>query len=159
MMPGPLAAKLAMWIGFIRHGVLGASLVGVAFILPPYLIVVFIAAFYVKYNGLAVVQALFFCRCRCDRYSHLRSILEKARVCCASTGDLCHKRSATSVRDTNVTTATPPKMIRRGTSRSTVALASLYADMAIIAMTAGPIPSALQRRSPDRAWDNWEPSS
>jgi chromate transporter len=60
MMPGPLAAQLAMWIGFIRHGVLGASLVGVAFILPPYLIVVFIAAFYVKYNGLAVVQALFY---------------------------------------------------------------------------------------------------
>ena len=39
MMPGPLAAQLAMWIGFIRHGVIGASLVGVVFILPPYLIV------------------------------------------------------------------------------------------------------------------------
>jgi chromate transporter len=24
MMPGPLAAQLAMWIGFIRHGVVGA---------------------------------------------------------------------------------------------------------------------------------------
>src|SRR5438477_5259778 len=60
MMPGPLAAQLAMWIGFIRHGVLGASLVGIVFILPPYLIVVVIAAFYVKYNGLAIVQALFY---------------------------------------------------------------------------------------------------
>jgi len=60
MMPGPLAAQLAMWIGFIRHGVVGASLVGIVFILPPYLIVVVIAAFYVKYNGLAVVQALFY---------------------------------------------------------------------------------------------------
>src|SRR5215472_14548716 len=50
MMPGPLAAQLAMWIGFIRHGVVGASLVGIVFILPPYLIVVLIAAFYVKYN-------------------------------------------------------------------------------------------------------------
>src|SRR5436190_8632971 len=60
MMPGPLAAQLAMWIGFIRHGVIGASLVGVVFILPPYLIVVVIAAFYVKYNGLAIVQALFY---------------------------------------------------------------------------------------------------
>src|SRR5881397_3345434 len=39
MMPGPLAAQLAMWIGFIRHGVIGASLVGIVFILPPYLIV------------------------------------------------------------------------------------------------------------------------
>lgn len=60
MMPGPLAAQLAMWIGFIRHGFIGASLVGIVFILPPYLIVVFVAALYVKYNGLAVVQALFY---------------------------------------------------------------------------------------------------
>jgi chromate transporter len=60
MMPGPLAAQLAMWIGFIRHGVIGASLVGIVFILPPYLIVVAIAALYVQYNGLAVVQALFY---------------------------------------------------------------------------------------------------
>jgi chromate transporter len=60
MMPGPLAAQLAMWIGFIRYGVIGASLVGVVFILPPYLLVVVIAAFYVKYNGLAIVQALFY---------------------------------------------------------------------------------------------------
>src|SRR5215471_10399905 len=60
MMPGPLAAQLAMWIGFLRHGVVGASLVGLVFILPPYLIVVVIAAFYVRYNGLAVVQSLFY---------------------------------------------------------------------------------------------------
>src|SRR5215467_11593682 len=60
MMPGPLAAQLAMWIGFIRHGVIGASLVGIVFILPPYLIVIGIAALYVKYNGLAMVQALFY---------------------------------------------------------------------------------------------------
>src|SRR3989442_668483 len=60
MMPGPLAAQLAMWIGFIRHGVIGASLVGIVFILPPYVIVVVVAALYVKYNGLAVVQALFY---------------------------------------------------------------------------------------------------
>src|SRR5262245_61892086 len=61
MMPGPLAAQLAMWIGFIRHGVLGASMVGVVFILPPYLIVVVIAASYVRYNGLVIVQALCYC--------------------------------------------------------------------------------------------------
>jgi chromate transporter len=60
MMPGPLAAQLAMWIGFIRHGVVGASLIGIVFILPPYLIVVVIAALYVDYNGLAAVQALFY---------------------------------------------------------------------------------------------------
>jgi chromate transporter len=60
MMPGPLAAQLAMWIGYIRYGVLGASLVGIVFILPTYLLVVVISVLYVAYNGLPVVQALFY---------------------------------------------------------------------------------------------------
>ncbi|MBJ6726821.1 chromate efflux transporter [Geomesophilobacter sediminis] len=60
MMPGPLAAQLAMWIGFIRHGVVGASLVGLVFVLPALLIVVVIAWLYVAYHGLSVVQALFY---------------------------------------------------------------------------------------------------
>jgi chromate transporter len=49
-----------MWIGYIRYGFIGASLTGIVFILPPYLTVVVIAAFYMKYNGLAIVQALFY---------------------------------------------------------------------------------------------------
>jgi len=60
MMPGPLAAQLAMWIGFIRHGMRGASLVGMVFILPAFLIVVIIAFLYVAYEGLSLVQALFY---------------------------------------------------------------------------------------------------
>src|SRR5437867_6660166 len=60
MMPGPLAAQLAMWIGFIRHGFLGASLVGLVFILPAFLIVLAVSILYVAYNGLSVVQALFY---------------------------------------------------------------------------------------------------
>ncbi len=60
MMPGPLAAQLAMWIGFIRHGVIGASLVGIVFILPTYLIVLVISIFYVRFHGLSIVQALFY---------------------------------------------------------------------------------------------------
>lgn len=60
MMPGPLAAQLAMWIGFIRYGVLGASLTGIVFILPPFLIVLVVAALYVAFNGLSIVQALFY---------------------------------------------------------------------------------------------------
>jgi chromate transporter len=59
-MPGPLAAQLAMWIGFIRHGVLGASLVGVLFVLPPFLLVVAIAALYVAFAGLPQIRALFY---------------------------------------------------------------------------------------------------
>ncbi len=60
MMPGPLAGQLAMWIGYIRHGTLGASLVGVTFILPAYLIVLVVSILYVAFNGLTVVQALFY---------------------------------------------------------------------------------------------------
>lgn len=60
MMPGPLAAQLAMWIGFIRHGAVGASLVGIVFILPAFLLVVAISFFYVAYQGLSIVQSLFY---------------------------------------------------------------------------------------------------
>jgi chromate transporter len=52
--------QLAMWIGFIRYGVVGASLTGLVFILPPFLIVLVIAILYVAYNGLSIVQALFY---------------------------------------------------------------------------------------------------
>jgi len=60
MMPGPLAAQLAMWIGFIRHGTIGASLVGIVFILPTFLIVLIISYLYVAYQGISLVQALFY---------------------------------------------------------------------------------------------------
>ena len=36
--PGPLAAQLAMYLGYVRAGVLGATLVGLAFVLPSFLI-------------------------------------------------------------------------------------------------------------------------
>lgn len=60
MMPGPLAGQLAMWFGFIRFGVIGATLTGIVFVLPPFLIVLVVSALYVAYNGLSIVQALFY---------------------------------------------------------------------------------------------------
>src|SRR6266567_9636701 len=59
-MPGPLAAQLAMWIGYIRYGVLGATVAGILFILPPFLIVLGVAALYVALEGVAQIQALFY---------------------------------------------------------------------------------------------------
>lgn len=59
-MPGPLAAQLAMWIGFIRYGVRGATLTGFVFILPPFLLVVAIAAAYVHFEGIAQIRAIFY---------------------------------------------------------------------------------------------------
>ncbi len=58
--PGPLAAQLAIYLGYARAGVLGATLVGVAFILPSFLMVLVLAALYVKFGGLRWMQAAFY---------------------------------------------------------------------------------------------------
>jgi len=58
--PGPLAAQLAMYLGFVRGGILGATVIGFAFILPSFLMVVAISAAYVRYGGLAWMQAAFY---------------------------------------------------------------------------------------------------
>src|SRR6201997_37200 len=47
--PGPLAAQLAMYLGWIQAGTLGATLVGIAFILPSFLMVFALAALYVHF--------------------------------------------------------------------------------------------------------------
>src|SRR5918997_2524902 len=60
IMPGPLAAQLAIAIGYFLHGVLGATLVGVAFVLPSFLMVLALSALYVEFGGLWWMQALFY---------------------------------------------------------------------------------------------------
>ncbi len=59
-MPGPLAAQVAMWVGFLQRGAFGAFAVSLPFILPSFLVVLAIAFFYVQYQGLDWVQALFY---------------------------------------------------------------------------------------------------
>lgn len=58
--PGPLATQLAMYIGYLSGGALGALAVTVAFVLPSFLLVVGISVAYVAYGGLPWVQALFY---------------------------------------------------------------------------------------------------
>jgi chromate transporter len=60
LMPGPLAAQLAMYLGFVHYGVRGASAVGLAFVLPSFWMVVALGWAYVRYGGLAWVQAVFY---------------------------------------------------------------------------------------------------
>ncbi len=60
IMPGPLAAQLAIAIGYLLHGAVGAMVAGVAFVLPSFLMVVALAAVYVTYGGLWWMQAVFF---------------------------------------------------------------------------------------------------
>src|SRR5947209_2055584 len=59
-MPGPLAAQVAMWVGYLRRGALGAAAVAAAFVAPSFAIVVAVAAVYSHYTGSRVVQALFY---------------------------------------------------------------------------------------------------
>src|SRR6266705_6575888 len=59
-MPGPLAAQVAMWVGYLERGPLGALAVAVPFIAPSFLLVLAVAVIYVRYQGLPVVQSLFY---------------------------------------------------------------------------------------------------
>ncbi|HEX9255042.1 MAG TPA: chromate efflux transporter [Candidatus Angelobacter sp.] len=58
--PGPLAAQLAMYLGLLRGGTLGATLVGLAFIAPSFLMVLALSFVYVKFGGLRWMQAAFY---------------------------------------------------------------------------------------------------
>ncbi len=58
-MPGPLAAQVVMWLGYLRAGTLGALVTAAAFIAPSFLLVLAVAIAYAHYQGLPVVQALF----------------------------------------------------------------------------------------------------
>jgi len=60
IMPGPLAAQLAIALGYFQHGVLGATAVGLAFVVPSFLMVLAISMAYVRYGGLWWMQALFY---------------------------------------------------------------------------------------------------
>jgi chromate transporter len=59
-MPGPLAAQVAMWVGYLRKGAPGALAVALAFIAPSFLLVVAVGALYARYSGLPVVASLFY---------------------------------------------------------------------------------------------------
>jgi chromate transporter len=58
--PGPLAAQLAIYIGFVHYGVAGATAAGLAFVLPSFLMVLGLGWAYVRYGGISWVQAVFY---------------------------------------------------------------------------------------------------
>src|SRR3989440_12180198 len=58
--PGPLAAQLAIYLGYIRAGVFGATAVGVAFVLPSFMMVLGLSAAYVRFGGLPWMQGMFY---------------------------------------------------------------------------------------------------
>src|SRR5260370_22547852 len=58
--PGPLAAQLAMYIGWVRAGRVGAALVAVAFIAPSFTMAISIAASYLQFGQLTWIQDMFY---------------------------------------------------------------------------------------------------
>lgn len=58
--PGPLAAQLGIYLGYVHYGILGASLCGIAFIIPSFVMVVLLGMAYKIYGGLPWMQAVFY---------------------------------------------------------------------------------------------------
>lgn len=60
LMPGPLAAQLAIYLGYVHFRVVGATLAGIAFVIPSFLMVVGLGAAYTGFGGLGWMQAVFY---------------------------------------------------------------------------------------------------
>ena len=58
--PGPLAAQLSIYLGYVHYKTLGATLAGIAFVIPSFLMVLSIGYAYVSYGGLPWMQAIFY---------------------------------------------------------------------------------------------------
>ena len=58
--PGPMAAQLAIYLGFVHYRLLGATLVGFAFVVPSFLMVVALGWAYAHFGGLPWMQAVFY---------------------------------------------------------------------------------------------------
>jgi chromate transporter len=58
--PGPLAAQLGIYMGYVHYRILGATLVGIAFVLPSFLMVLILGFFYRQSGGLPWMQSIFY---------------------------------------------------------------------------------------------------
>src|SRR5258705_4490667 len=58
--PGPLAAQLAIYIGYVHYRIIGATLAGIAFVLPSFIMVVALGYAYVRAGGLPWMQSVFY---------------------------------------------------------------------------------------------------
>ena len=58
--PGPLAAQLGIYLGYVHYRILGATLCGLAFVLPSFFMVVAIGIAYKIFGGLPWMQAIFY---------------------------------------------------------------------------------------------------
>ncbi len=60
MLPGPEALQLAIYVGYLKKGVLGAILAGLTFIIPGALVMILLSYLYVTYGSLPPVNDVLF---------------------------------------------------------------------------------------------------
>lgn len=60
LVPGPVATQLAIYFGYLKAGIVGATLIGIAFVLPSFCIVVIFSHFYVRYQGFPWMAGVFY---------------------------------------------------------------------------------------------------
>ena len=58
--PGPMAAQLSIYLGFVHYRIIGATLAGLAFVIPSFIMVVLLGMAYKVYGGLSWMQAVFY---------------------------------------------------------------------------------------------------
>ena len=58
--PGPMAAQLSIYLGYVHYGILGATLCGVLFVIPSFIMVLLLGIAYKLYGGLTWMQAVFY---------------------------------------------------------------------------------------------------
>jgi len=58
--PGPLAAQLGIYMGYVHYRIPGATLAGIAFVVPSFIMVVALGWAYVQFGGIPWMQAVFY---------------------------------------------------------------------------------------------------
>jgi chromate transporter len=132
-MPGPLAAQVVMWVGFLREGALGALATAGIFILPSFVLVLAVAAIYVPNQGLPIVQSLF--------YGIAPAVIAVIAVAAVRLARLTDKR------DLKLWTISVVIGVVTAVTGAEVALLFLGAGLAMILLEAPPMP----RRRPPRS--------
>ncbi len=60
LLPGPEAQQLAIYVGWLLHGVRGGLVAGVCFVLPAFFLILAFSALYALHGQLPLVEALFY---------------------------------------------------------------------------------------------------
>lgn len=60
LLPGPEAQQLATYVGWLMHRTIGGLMAGLLFILPGFVLILLIAAVYLRYGEMAAVEGLLF---------------------------------------------------------------------------------------------------